>query len=132
MKEISYDLQLKEAELDVQDNWKEDPRDRFIRLFKPLTDDSEYYFKHNTTDSSGKLLELYKNGEDRRVLLFKGKQDMTIGAAFNGEFYQFIKQTVDLPDNRLPNKSQPHVNMSLKMLWDVICAATGKTQYMGA
>ncbi len=125
-----YNIQLSKAGLDIKDNWKGDPRDRFIKLFAPLTDGSEYYFKRNTTDSSGKLLELYRNGESKRVMLFKGKQDMTIGVAFNGDFYNYIKQTVDLPENQKSYRTQPHMDLSLTKLWNVVCAATSKRQYI--
>ena len=128
MSETSYDLQVKETELDLPDSWEEDPRDKFIKQFSPLIEGSDFYFVKNVTDSNGKLLELYKNGVKKRVLVFKGKQNMTIGAAFNKEFYQFIKQTINLPENRRPNKTQPHIDISLKTLWNVICVATGKQQ----
>ena len=91
---------------------------------------SEYYFKHNVTDSSSHILELYRNGERKRIMGFAGKRDMTINVFFNPDFYNFLRKSVDLPENEKAYRSQPHMNIPLKKLWDVICVATGKKQYM--
>lgn len=125
-----FEAQVDACELNIPDNWKGDPRDRFVKLLRPLVNDSEYYFEYNMTDSSGKFLELYKRGVRKRLLLFKGKQDMTLGAAFNRDFYDAIVQKAKIPENKRPNKTQPHVDLTLAELWNIICAATGKEQYM--
>lgn len=129
-KDSLFMAQINESGLGIADNWKGDPRDRFVKLLRPLVNDSEYYFEYNMTDSSGKFLELYKRGLRKRLLLFKGKQDMTLGVAFNRDFYDAIAQKVKIPENKRPNKTQPHVDLTLAELWNIICAATGKEQYM--
>lgn len=129
-KSISYNLQIKKAELEDSDNWKGDPRNRFEIMFRPLIEGSEYYFRHNTTDSSARILELYRNGESKRIMGFSGKQNMTVNVFFNLDFYNFIKESVNLPENKRATKTQPHMNISPAKLWDVICAATGKKEFM--
>lgn len=128
-KDISYENQFKESGLNESENWKGDPRGRFEIMFAPLIENSEYYFKRNTIDSSSKILELYRNDKARRVMGFAGKRDMTINTFFNAKFCDYIRESVTLPENKHPNKSQPHMTISLNKLWNVICAATGKMEF---
>ena len=125
-----FESQILKYGLNIPNNWKGDPRNTFISFFKPLTDDTEYFWEINTRDSSGKLLELHKEGVEKRLMHFKAKQNMTIGIAFSDNFYAFIKQSLDIPENQKAYRAQPHMDLSLATLWNVICVATGKKQYI--
>ena len=127
---ISYENQYREAGLNDSDNWKGDPRGRFETMFDPIIEGSEYHFKRNTKDSSSKILEFYRNDEKKRIMGFAGRRDMTISIFFNSDFCDYIRKSVILPENRNPKKRQPQMNISLNKLWNVLCAATGKKEYM--
>ena len=127
---ISYEKQFIESGLNNAENWKGDPRGRLETMLAPLIEGSEYYFKQNKTDSSSKILELYRNGKGKRLMGVVGKRDMTINAFFDKDFYNDILKSVTLPENKYPKKSQPHVTISLNKLWNVMCAVTGKPDYM--
>lgn len=127
---ISFKYQIEKEELNIPNNWKGDPRTKFINVFKPLVANSEFTFKLNTTDSSSKILELYKNGENKRIMGMSGKQDMSLNVFFNPDFYKAINAYIDLPENEKVYRSQPHMNLTFEQVWNVICVATGKKQYM--
>ena len=124
--DITFDRQVAAAGLSDPETWKNDVRFAFQRAFSPVLLGTEYYFVVNTKDSSAKILELHKKGIPRRIMGFAGKQNMEINAFFNKEFYNRIRNHVELPDNKYPNKSQPHVTISLKTLWNVLCTACGQ------
>lgn len=125
-----YEKQLENAELNIPNNWKGDMRPRFKRMLDVLLTESEYYLVDNTTDTSGKILELYKKDAKSRIMGFSGKRDMTIPAFFNKEFYNQINKIIQLPENTRPNKTQPHVTLTTEELWNVICVATGELQHI--
>lgn len=125
-----YDYLTQSYQMDLPESWKGDVRPAFQKLFDSLIKDTDFYFEVNTTDTKSKILELRQNGIKKRLMGFAGKQNMEIRAFFNAEFYNQIRQTVALPDNQLPNKTQPHVDISLQTLWNVLCVATGNHQYM--
>ena len=127
---ISYENQFIESGLNDPENWKGDPRERFETMFSPLIEDSEYYFKRNTTDSASKIMEFYRDDRPKKIMGFAGKRDMTINIFFNSDFCDYIRKSITLPENRYPSKTQPHMNISLNKLWNVICTATGKKDYM--
>ena len=56
--DFSFKSQLEKTELNIPDNWKGDPRNKFQDLLKPLLDGSEYYLAINSTDKGSKLLDL--------------------------------------------------------------------------
>jgi hypothetical protein len=126
----SYDSQLKKTGLDLKKNWEGDPRNRFEVLLKPLIQDTDYFFKINVTDTSVKILELHKKGISHRIMGISGKRNMTINIFFNPDFYSALRKSVNLPENQKLYRSQPHMNITLEKLWDVMCATTGKTEYM--
>lgn len=127
---ISYEKQLRKAGLNDSDNWKSDPREKFEVMFAPLIEGSEYYFKRNSTDSTSKILELYRNNAPKRIMGFTAKQNMTINVFFNSDFCDYIMKSVTLPPNKNPKKIQPQMNISLNKLWNVLCAATRKKEFM--
>lgn len=75
-------------------------------------------------------MEFYRDDKPKRIMGFAGKRDMTINIFFNSDFCDYIRKSVTLPENRYPSKTQPHMNISLNKLWNVICTATGKKDYM--
>lgn len=124
--ETLFDRQVKLFGLDVPDTWKGDPRTKMISLFSPIIENTEFSFKINTTDTSGKILELYRERTKRRVMGIAGKRDMQVGVFFNADFFDSVKNIAELPENQRPNKTQPHMKISLRKTWNVLCAATGK------
>ena len=127
---VRFEEMVCSLSLDRTESWRQDVRPLLQELFAPLVDDTDFYLSVNTTDTRSKILELHKNGAPKRLLGFSGKQNMEINAFFNTDFYNQIRMRVPLPDNQRPNKTQPHVTISLQTLWNVICAATGNHQYI--
>jgi len=129
-KSISFNSQVEKCGLNIPDNWIGDPRKRFSDLVAPLLNGTEYWLKNNTTDSSGHILEVYNGLGIKRIMGISGKRDMSVNVFFNPDLYKIISAKVDLPGNQKAYRSQPHMNISLEKLWDVICALTGKNEYM--
>ena len=121
---------VRSLSLDQLETWRQDVRPLLQKLFAPLVEGTEFYLSVNTTDTRSKILELHKIGVPKRLVGFSGKQNMEIIAFFNADFYNQIRMRVPLPDNQRPNKTQPHVIISLQTLWNVICAATDNNQCM--
>lgn len=48
---------------------------------------------------------------------------------FNSEFYSQIKKTIEIIDNELHNRTQPHMHVSLETIWNVFYVATDKMEY---
>lgn len=126
---ISYEKQLKLSGMDNLNNWKGDPRERLITLFEPLISDSGFEFIVNMTDSSSKILELYRKGKKKRIMGIAAKaREEEIGVFFNAVFYEEINRVIDLPENQRKNKTQPHMKLPLYIVWNIICVATGNMQ----
>ena len=119
---------MKKAQLDIQSNWKGDVRSSLSILLNPLIEGSEYYLVNNYTDTQNQIMELHKKGINKRLMGFSGRMDTTIPAFFNKAFYDEINNVIELPENRLPKKTQPHVTLTTEELWNVVCVAVGKTQ----
>ena len=129
-KPVYFEEMVLSLSLDRPESWRQDVRPLLQKLFAPLVEGTDFYLSVNTTDTRSKILELHRNGASKRLLGFSGKQNMEIAAFFNADFYNQIRMRVPLPDNQRPNKTQPHVTISLQTLWNVICAATGKNSCM--
>ena len=98
-------------------------------MFSPLLAGTEYFFVYNKTDSSAEILEVHKLGVNKRLLAFhkKKRESKMIRAFLNREIYNNIKsQLHDLLENELPNKSQPHISVDLKTMWNMLCVLTNK------
>lgn len=124
--DITYRRQMRATNLIEKDTWERQAWMDLINAFSPILDYSEYYFQTNTTDHSADILELYKTGNGHRLMGISIKKDMNVNAFFNEDFYNVIRKSVELPSNKYPNKTQPHVTISLKTLWNVLCTATGQ------
>ena len=129
MMEHNYQYYLEKSGLDDPENWKGDPRDRFITLLSPLVEGSPYYLNVNTTDTKSKILELRESPKrGGRLIGFDGKQDQTVGAFMNLDAYEEVTKIYPLPENGKPNKKQPHFRISLEGLWNIICVLTGNNE----
>ncbi len=127
---INYFEKENELGLNIPDEWKDDVRPKFIALFSPLLKGTEYRFETNRTDSTSKILEVYREGNPKRIMGISGKRGMILWVFFNPDLYQELRKRIDIPDNQQPNRSQPHVKISLEHLWNIICVLTRKEQYM--
>ncbi len=123
---ISFQSQFDKSGLIDENKWIDDPRSGFEVLYGPLIEGTEYYFERNTTDSSTKIIELHKRGETKRIMGFSGKRDFSIRAFLNQDFYDYIVLFMDLPEDEKDYRSQPHINIRLKTVWNILCVATGK------
>lgn len=121
-----YNEQISNYGMTIKNNWKGDPRERFIGIFKPLLDGTEYFFKVNTTDSSGKILEVYVQNNPKRIMGISGRSDMDVNIFFNPDLYKTISARIDLPGNQKAYRSQPHMVLSLETVWNVLCVLTRK------
>lgn len=124
--DITFERQIKAMGLSNSDAWERDVRQMLENALTPILEGSEYYFAENHTDSSAEILELHKEGIPYRLMGFACKKNMEIKAFFNKEFYDMVRSIMELPDNKYPNKTQPHIEISLKTLWNVLCTATGQ------
>lgn len=129
-KNVLFKAQIEKAQLQIRSNWRGDIRPKLAIMMEPLIEGSEYYLVNNYTDTKKQILELHKKGINKRLLGFSGKMDTSIAAFFNKGFYDQINTVIELPENRLPNKTQPHVTLTVEQLWNVICVAVGKKQYI--
>ncbi len=125
-----FQTQLNKSGLDIPANWGGDPRNKFEILFAPLIKNTAFSFKHNMTDHSAKILEVYRGQETRRIMGIRGKRDMIITVFFNPDLYKVIEEKVDLPGNEKSYRSQPHMDISIEKMWDVMCALTDKMKYI--
>lgn len=120
----SFLLQMEKAGLDDFDNWYGDPRDRLIAMFSPIVEGSNYSFRLNTTDSTGKILELVREGDDRRIMgVDLHPKNQNVGAFFNYEFYEKLRRYIILPENQKTYRTQPHVTLALEDVWLVLRVA---------
>ena len=125
----NYQYYLEKSGLDDPENWRGDPRDRFITLLSSLVEDSPYYLNVNTTDTKSKILELRESPKrGGRLIGFDGKRDHRIGVFMNHDAYDEVAKTISLPENGRPEKKQPHFWVSLEKLWDIICVLTGNNE----
>lgn len=124
--QTTFKKQLEKSGLNDYENWKGDPRERLISFLSPLTEKSNYYLKINTTDTTKKILELWREGDSRRKM---GMQlhpvAQTPKAFFEPEFYSLLKTYLCLPENQREDKKQPHVIISLEQIWLIVYVATG-------
>ena len=121
-----FQSQVEKVGMDDFDNWYGDPRDRLLVLFSPAIEGSEYSLRINTTDSSGKLLELVRNGSDRRIMGFDlHPKNQNVGAFFNQDFYDKLRRFIVLPENQKTYRlTQPHVTLTLEEVWLILRVAT--------
>ena len=125
MNRYLFRIQRELSGLNDVENWFGDSRDRLVTFLGVLVEGTEYSFKKNTTDSSAKILELWKKGEtNRRMGLVLHPRKQEIGAFFNLEFYNSLREYLVLPDNQRKDKTQPHMVVSLEQIWLVIRVAT--------
>ncbi len=124
-----FSSKVSQLELNVPYTCETDIRNKLISLFNPLLENTDYYFKINTTDSSGKILEVYREGNPKRIMGISGKRNMIIGVFFNPDLYAELRKKIDIPDNQKAYRSQPHVRISLEHLWNIMCVLTHKEQY---
>ena len=119
-------LQLEKVGLDNFDNWYGDPRDRLLMMLSPVLDGSNYSLRINTTDSSGKIMELVRGVDDRRIMGFAlHPKNRNVGAFFNQDFYNKLGRYIVLPENQKPYRlTQPHVTLTLEEVWLVLRVAT--------
>ncbi len=121
-----FQLQVEKVGLDDFDNWYGDPRDRLLAMLSPVIEGSEYSLRMNTTDSSGKLLELVRNGSDRRIMGFDlHPKNQNVGAFFNQDFYDKLRRFIVLPENQKAYRlTQPHVTLTLEDVWLILRVAS--------
>ena len=126
---INYIDQLEKSGLNIPDNWEGDVRNRLQRLINPLIEKTAVSTRINTTDRTKKILEIWKVGHSKRVMGVGGvRKDMNLNAFFNRYFYEEVSQKVQLRDNERPEKTQPHLHISLEQFWNIICVATGNLE----
>lgn len=131
MSNITFESQLKKYELDIPNNWRGDFRNTLIDMFSPLVSGTEYSFKLNKGESRPVyILELHHEGHNGRVIGIKALQrEMKMWIFFNPDLYKRVKQRIDIPDNMQPNRSQPHIKVSLETVWNILCVVTNKEEY---
>ncbi len=108
------------------ENWRGDARNMFIQMLAPLVEGTEYTVKKNDKDHSSYIVDLWKEGFNKRVLGFFGLcRTQEIQVFINQKFWNEIKQnTASLPDNEVYKKSQYYMRLTFKQLWDVVQALT--------
>ena len=119
------EIQKVSSGLDNLDNWFGDPRERLVNFLGVLVKNSAYSLRINTTDTTKKILELWRDGTPYRIMgieLHPLKQE--VGAFFNASFYNSIRKYVVLPENQRANKKQPHITITLDQVWLVVRVAT--------
>ena len=123
-KQITLEEQLREIGLDIPENWKGDIRDQLILLFAPLLEESEYEIKKNVGDSTKYVLDLFYKGAPRRSMGFGIMKGMNFKIFPVRSFYEELLKKYPLPEPDL-KKSQPHIKLTLKQMWDVMeCIGT--------
>ena len=126
----SYSNQVKEYGLDIPDNWKGDLRETLLAFFKPLVDGSDVSLVINKTDSKSRLMDILKDGNKGRIGGIKALTSMECWIFLNKSNFSIVQERLGLPDNMQPNRSQPHVKVSLETVWNTLCIITGKEAYM--
>ena len=126
-----YAEQSEKAGLNIPETWRGDYRSRFEIMFEPILNGSEYYMEKNTTDSSKPIMELWKKGDNGRIMGFWGKRDMRLNVFFRQSFFDHIDSYMTLPANEANGKTQAYIkNISLEFLWNILCIAVNKKDLM--
>lgn len=117
-------------ELDNKATWKGDVRQKLIHLFEPLVEGTDYHFEINTGDTTKKILDLFVSDQKSRIMGIEQRTSGKPCVFFNSDFYDYLRKEISLPDNERPKKKQPHVKIPVETVWNVMCVATGKRDYM--
>lgn len=121
-----FQAQMKKFESNYAENWKTDTQKNLISFFEPILYSSAYRLEPNLTDTTKKGVNLFVQDESKRVMGFEKKKHNLLFIYPTTQFYETFKHKIKL---REPNekKSQPHIDVSLKELWNILCIVTGNT-----
>lgn len=119
--------QLEKVGLDIPNNWRGDIRKQLTVLFDTLVKGSDYSIKINESDSTKIGMNLYYKDAERRCMGFEKMDGMMFKIFPTKKFYEELmyKYKVELPAPD-PKKSQPHMKVTVKQLWELLYIITSQ------
>ncbi len=90
-----YEERVRRVGLNIPDMWKGDSRPKFVELFMPLLEGSVFSIKNNMTDSSAKILEVYRAGNPRRIMGMTGLKSMNMRVFFNPDLHAELQKKIN-------------------------------------
>ena len=128
--------QLERYNLDTNQGWDGEYRDRFIEMLRPLCENTDYYLKKNEKDRGNgnkRITDLFLKGYKGRrmgIEYHKKKPDNEkICCWFNRDFYEEHLSNEEFPVKLGKNKTQPAGRWSIVQFWNAMCLITDNTQY---